>query len=37
MTYTVTGLENDHPIRDMLLNLLPTEIPQRVDSLGDDE
>lgn len=37
MTYTVTGLENDHPIRDMLLNLLPAELPQRVDVIGDDE
>lgn len=28
MIYTMQGLENDHPIREMLFNLLPTEIPE---------
>ena len=31
MIYTMQGLENDHPIREMLFNLLPTEIPERAD------
>lgn len=31
MIYTVQGLENDHPIRDMLFNLFPAEQPERVD------
>lgn len=37
MIYTVDGLENDHPIRDMLLNLLPAELPERVDAVDDAE
>lgn len=37
MIYTVNGLENDHPIRDMLLNLLPAEQPERVDAVDDGE
>ncbi|HBI64893.1 MAG TPA: coproporphyrinogen dehydrogenase HemZ [Clostridiales bacterium] len=35
MNYTVNGLDNDHPIRDMLFHLLPTELPERVDSVPD--
>ncbi len=31
MIYTVRGLENDHPVRDMLFNLFPSEIPERSD------
>lgn len=31
MIYTIQGLENDHPVREMLYNLLPTEIPERAD------
>lgn len=31
MIYTVQGLDNDHPIRDMLFNLLPAELPERAD------
>lgn len=31
MIYTVHGLENDHPVREMLLCLLPTEQPERVE------
>lgn len=37
MQYTVSGLENDHPVRDMLLNLLPAEIPERVDTVSETE
>ncbi len=37
MIYTVEGLENDHPIRDMLLNLLPAEAPERVDVAPEGE
>lgn len=31
MIYTVQGLENDHPIRDMLFSLFPAELPERVE------
>ena len=31
MIYTIEGLENDHPVRDMLFNLLPAEVTERVD------
>lgn len=37
MIYTVTGLENDHPIRDMLLNLLPAEISERRETIPEGE
>ncbi len=37
MKYAVYGLENDHPVRDMLLNLLPAELPERVDTVPDGE
>ena len=35
MIYTMQGLENDHPIREMLFNLLPTEIPERALPFAD--
>lgn len=35
MIYTVQGLENDHPIRDMLFQLFPAELPQRVDMIPE--
>ncbi len=37
MLYTVSGLENDHPIRDMLLNLLPAEIPERAETVEEGQ
>jgi oxygen-independent coproporphyrinogen-3 oxidase len=37
MIYTINGLDNDHPVRDMLLNLLPAEIPVRTDWIADEE
>lgn len=36
MIYTIQGLENDHPVREMLYNLLPTEIPERADIAPED-
>ncbi len=36
MIYTIQGLENDHPVREMLYNLLPTEIPERTDIVPED-
>ena len=35
MIYTICGLENDHPVRDMLFNLFPAEVPERVDIIPD--
>ena len=36
MIYTVQGLENDHPVREMLFNLLPAETPERVEIAPED-
>ncbi|MGN1015244.1 MAG: coproporphyrinogen dehydrogenase HemZ [Butyricicoccus sp.] len=37
MIYTVNGLKNDHPVRDILFNLLPAEIPERVDCIPPEQ
>lgn len=36
MIYTIHGLENDHHVREMLLCLLPAEIPEHVDFAPED-
>ncbi|MCD8356630.1 MAG: coproporphyrinogen dehydrogenase HemZ [Clostridia bacterium] len=35
MIYTIEGLENDHPVRDMLFNLFPAEVTERVDTIPE--
>lgn len=36
MIYTIEGLENDHPVRDMLFNLLPAETTERVEAVPEE-
>ncbi|MDO4175089.1 MAG: coproporphyrinogen dehydrogenase HemZ [Eubacteriales bacterium] len=36
MIYTVEGLENDHPVRDILFHLFPAETIERVDIVPED-